>query len=345
MKRVAVLGAGAMGTAVAVHLRRNGSYVNLWGTERDEEVVRVLQEVRRCPRLDVALPPGIEVFPADELGRSLDGVEGVIIAVVSDAVEPVVRRMLPWLHDSTIIINLAKGIHPTGLTMLQLIRRILIEEYGLMKLALVMMGGPARAIEIVRGMYTEIVLSSSDKEAAQQCLKAFRGPTLRARFVRDVIGVELCAALKNGFAIAIGICEGLQPASDNMKAALFSEASLELGKIVTAAGGNPETVLGPAGVGDLYVTAQGGRNRSLGKMLGEGGAVESAVERMQATGQTIEGYGAVQDGYSLARLLEKEGKLEIDRDLPLLNGLYVILFEGKPVDEVIRGYWVAASSE
>ena len=150
------------------------------------------------------------------------------------------------------------------------------------------LGGPARASELANGIPIQVVFAASNTETAKFCRKVFRCSALKVDLSPDIVRVEFCVAMKNSYAIAIGICERLQSNVDSPKAVLISQAILETSKIVVAKGGNLETVTGPAGIGDLYVTAQGGCNRTFGKLLGQGMSAKKALEKMGS--QTIEGY-------------------------------------------------------
>ena len=141
--------------------------------------------------------------------------------------------------------------------------------------------------------------------------------------------------MKNSFAIAVGIGDGLQ-GGDNLKAAFMARSITEMAKIVVNKGGKVETVLGPAGIGDLYVTSQGGRNRTLGKLLGEEVSINQALKEMK--GQTVEGYTTLKGAHRIAIDLEKEGKLRVKDDLFLLQNLYKILYENRPVQLILQNY-------
>lgn len=174
-------------------------------------------------------------------------------------------------------------------------------------------------------------------EAAESCRSAFRSSRFKTNATTDMIGVELCAAMKNAFAIVIGICDGLGPPMDNTKGALMSQAVVEMSRIILPLGGGLETISGPAGVGDLYVTVQSGRNGALGRLLGHGMKVEEALKKMK--GQTTEGYATARGMHRLAKRLEKEGRLDLNRDLPLFKELYAVLYQDKPAHRVINDYW------
>jgi glycerol-3-phosphate dehydrogenase (NAD(P)+) len=145
--------------------------------------------------------------------------------------------------------------------------------------------------------------------------------------------------MKNAYAVSLGIAEGFKKreglSHNNTKSALFTFAVAEMCTLVNALGGNYKSVIGLPGMGDLEVTGEAGRNRLLGEIIGEGMNASTALEKMRADGITVEGYPAIKFGYNLAKQLAESDKVKLDK-LPLLKGLYEILYEGKPSYEVIK---------
>ena len=337
MSQTTVLGAGMMGAATASHLARRGHQVNLWGTELDEKIISLLRESRKHKTLGVTLPESILFFQAQELEKALDNAEVVVIAVVSHAVAKIVQRAALFFKRGITVINVAKGIPPSPyLTLTQLIKDKIFPRAA-ESIQVVGMGGPARASELVRAVPTAVIFGVREKEAASFCSHIFSNSDLRASVTDDVIGVELCAAMKNAYAIIVGICQGSDRKMDNTRAAFITQAIREMTRIVTLKGGKVETVSGLAGVGDLYVTVQGGRNGAFGALLGQGMTVDEALKQME--NQTIEGYATTAGISRLVRELEREGKLNLRQDLPLFNLLYALLYQAKPAQQVIKDYW------
>jgi len=327
-----VLGAGAMGGAITFPLAANGLSVRLWGTWLDEELI---SECRRGPhpRLGTALPPEVELFGSDQLEEALAGAELLFLAVSSEGFVPVLERLLasPGLPPGLPLFCLTKGfVAREG--------RILrtgeggAELYGSsfpgLPLRWASIGGPVKAAELARRVPTASVYALGDP-SLEPLLAFFRTPYYRVLASYDLVGVELCAALKNAYAILLGICDGLFPGPgagpvDNLKALLLSRAVDELAGIVEAGGGRASTACGPAGIGDLYVTAQSGRNRLLGERIGAGERPAQAYALMRSSGQLAEGYLAVRHGPSFLAGLDAApaGGRE------LLDALYRILFGG-----------------
>jgi len=341
MAKVVVIGAGMMGTACSSHLIRTGHQVNLWGTELDGDIIDLLRQRGIHKTLHVSVPPGIKFFQADELEKAMDKREIVIMAVTSYAIGKIAKKVVPFLKEGVFIINVAKGIPPSPyLTLCDLIESLIPSSLS-KKVRVIGMGGPARASELVREISTEVIFGAKDERTAEYCSKITRSPKFKTSATSDVTGVELCAAMKNAYAIFIGMCHGLSEklkiSMDNTKAALMGQAILEMSRIIIPYGGKLETVMGQAGVGDLYVTIQGGRNGSFGKLLGQGMDVKEAMEKMKD--QTVEGYIATRGMYRLAKDLEEKSIISIKEDLPLFNELYFVLYEGKSPAKAIEDYF------
>jgi glycerol-3-phosphate dehydrogenase (NAD(P)+) len=345
-----ILGAGTMGTALSVPLCQNKHEVNLWGTEFDTEVLETMARTGQHIQLGIPLPEGVTLFSSSELEKACQNVEIVVLAVTSSGIRSIMQRLVPFLKDGMIILNAAKGLEEdskTGniLTMIDIIENELPEALR-GKNPIVTIAGPSVAKGVAEHVPTEVVFASRDLAAAQHCQEIFTTPVYKVQITTDVIGVGLCAALKNVFAIVIGFCDGIEDKVDarvkmhNSKAALLLEAVIELSRIVQAMGGKEETVLGLAGIGDLYVTAHGGRTSIFGKMLGGGMSIERALEEMKDRHQTVEAYPATKAGYKLVQMLSKNDKLDIN-DLPLLTQIYAVLFEGKEAEASISDYFAA----
>ena len=350
MDKILILGAGVMGTALSVPLCQNKQEVNLWGTEFDAEVLETMARTGQHIQLGIALPGCVTLFSAAELEKACQNVDVVVLAIASSGIRSIMQRLVPFVKDGMIIVNAAKGLGEDSktdnmLTMLDVVESELPEALR-GKNPMVTVGGPSIAKGVAERVPTEVVFASRDLAAAQHCQEVFTTPVYKMKITTDVIGVGLCAALKNIFAVAMGFCDGVEGKADarlkmhNSKAALLLEAVVELSKIVQAMGGKEETVLGPAGIGDLYVTALGGRACIFGQMLGGGMSTEQALEEMKNRHQTVEAYPATKAGYKLAQMLSKNNKLDIN-ELPLLTQIYAVLFEGKNVEASISDCFAA----
>ena len=244
MGKILVLGAGDMGTALSVPLCQNKQEVNLWGTELDAEVLETMARTGQHTRLGIALPGCVTLFSAAELKKACQDVEVVVLAIASSGIRSIMQRLVPFVKDGMIIVNAAKGLEEdskTGnmLTMMDVIESEFPEALR-GKNPMVTVGGPSIAKGVAEHVPTEVVFASKDLAAARHCQEIFTTPVYKVQITTDVIGVGLCAALKNVFAVAMGFCDGVEGKVDarvkmhNSKAALLLEAVVELSKIVQA---------------------------------------------------------------------------------------------------------------
>lgn len=339
MGKVVTIGAGAMGSALAIHLANNGHEVNLWGTKWDEEILKEMESTGKHKRHGVEMPKNISYFYEDQLEEAFEGVKLVVIAVISSGIEGTSKMIAPYLKEGQSILSATKGIDEENLyTMSDVIENALPEELR-DKVSIVKLGGPIIATELAQGKYAEGVLASKNMEAARYAGDLFASPRFKVNLSQDIEGVEICAAFKNTYAISMGIVESMEEGSDNSKAALMARGTVEMANIVEAYGGDRNTASAIAGVGDYYVTSRGGRNGVFGQFLGENKTVEEALEAMD--GQTVEGYAATLNGYKFLRKLEDEGKINMEKDVPLFLELYNVIYNGKSVKDAIDSYWLS----
>jgi len=335
LSRVTILGAGDMGTALATPLAANGRRVRLWGTALDGDIVAALRAGRPHPRLGSDLPAGVTVFAADEAPMALAGAELVVVAITSDAVRPVLARVAADLGSPRAVVTVAKGFGAgaSGDDIL-LLPDIIAESTPA---PVVAVGGPSKANEVARGLPTAVVFGGDDAATLAFCQDAFATRDYRIEPTDDVVGLELAAAMKNAYAIALGVADGLEQTTGlphhNLRAALFPRAVAEMATLAAAIGGRAETVLGLAGAGDLLVTITSGRNRRLGELIGRGEAPAAAYGTLASGGTTIEGYPAADFGYRLAADHLGPGAL------PLLDALWRVLYAGAPPRQTL---WRAA---
>ena len=334
--RVTILGAGDMGTALATPLARNGHQVHLWGTELDGAVVAALRAGQPHPRLGVALPPNVHIFGEDEAAAALAGAALVVVAITSDAVRKVVGRLASHVGAAAAIVTVAKGFDGGAHGDQILLLPEALAEF--VAAPIVAVGGPSKANEVAWGLPTAVVFGGQDAAAVERCRAAFATPAYAIETTDDVIGLEIAAAMKNAYAIALGIADGLEQRTGrphhNLRAALFPRAVAEMARLAAALGGRPETVTGLAGSGDLLVTITSGRNRLLGERIGAGEPPDGAHRALAAAGTTIEGYAAAGFGHRLVTDLVASGRAEPE-EFPLLNALWRIMFAGAPPAETL----------
>ena len=321
--RITVLGAGYMGSAMAKVAAMRGHDVRLWGTWLDDPLLDVAERGEPHPRLKLPLSE-LTLLRAAQLPDALRGAELVVHAVNSDGAIPVAERAREHLPDVPIV-SVTKGFLLARSGKMERIDQVVEETIG-RPLRFVHAGGPAKAIEIARGVLTLMTFAAKNKGDAAIARDALGGGHLQVGVTDDLAGAEICSALKNAYATGLGIFDGLiGKDAHNARAACFTQAIVEMRLLALAGGGREETVHGACGVGDLHVTAAGGRNRAFGERVGQGKqkAREVAAE-MLAQGELTEGYPAIASAHRFAR---EHGV----RELPLLSALHAIVWEDADV--------------
>lgn len=327
MARVTVFGAGAMGTAIAIHLARKGEDVTLWGSEFDARVLPELLETRSHPALPHALPEQATVLGPEELDQATKEIDVAVMGANSNGARSLARIVVPALGGTPIVVSIAKGLEPETRRRMS---EVYTEETG--GLPVVAVGGPALAAEVAEGLPCAAVFAASDAGVLDRAAGVFRSATYLVDETDDILGVELCGTAKNVAAIGAGILEGLgqqrEQSYKNARAALFARAVGELADLVESAGGRRETALGLAGIGDLLVTSIGGRNRMYGEALGAGADPVHHLEDMTARGLTVEGVESAKDVHEIAE--------EADLRLPVHETVYRIVHEGAPPKSILE---------
>jgi glycerol-3-phosphate dehydrogenase (NAD(P)+) len=287
MRTMAVLGAGSWGTALSVHLAKQGHQVRLWG--RDQGLVDEMR-VRRANAVylpDVTLPKGVSV--TCDLADALDRADLVVVAVPSHGCRTVLRAAAPHLKAGATMISATKGLE--GETLLRL-SEVITEEVGPAH-PVVALSGPSFAIEVAHELPTAVVVASAHAGAIEVVQTEFRGPYFRLYASDDVVGVEIGGALKNVIAIAAGVVEGLG-LGRNALAGLITRGLAELTRLACAAGGRRETLAGLSGLGDLVLTCTGdlSRNRHVGVELARGRQLDEILAGMKMIAEGVRTTGA-----------------------------------------------------
>lgn len=322
--RVTVLGAGYMGSAMATVAAMRGHDVRVWGTWLDDDMLAPCEAGQEHPRLGLVLDPKMKLFRAPALEAALAGAELVVHAVNSDGAVPVMTKASPYLPDVPVL-SVSKGFLESRAGKMERIDLVVSEAVG-RHVRFVHAAGPAKAIEVARRVLTWMTFAGED---AAFCADALGGDHLFVETTCDIAGAEVCSALKNAYATGLGLWDGyVGKDAHNARAACFTQAVVEMRKLVLASGGREETVHGSPGVGDLHVTAAGGRNRAFGERVGQGRPAAEVAAEMKAAGQLTEGYPAIKTAWRFA----KERGVG---DLPLLEALHRIVWEGAPVSEVL----------
>jgi glycerol-3-phosphate dehydrogenase (NAD(P)+) len=318
--RVTVLGAGYMGSAMAVVAARRGHEVRLWGTWMDDALLDACERGEPHPRLKLRLG-NTTLWRASRLGDALEGSDLVVHAVSSDGAVPVMLRAASHLPDVPIL-SVTKGLLESPRT--KRVDRIdrVVSEYIDRNARFVHAAGPAKAMELARGVLTWMQFAGN-RDDAVACASAIAGGTLVVSTSQDIAGAELCSAFKNAYATGLGLWDGYV-GLDAHDAACFTQAIAEMLRLVLAGGGQAATVHGPAGIGDLHVTAAAGRNRAFGERVGRGTPAKQVAAEMLAVGELTEGYAAI----ATASRFAAENEV---RDVPFLRAVHAIVWEGAAV--------------
>jgi len=281
-EKIAVVGAGSWGTALAIHLGRAGHDVCLWG--RDAALVEEIVAARSNPRYLSGLTLPELVIPTADLVEALDDTACIVFAVPSHGLRAVVSAAAPWIDRRAIIVSATKGLeNDSHLRMSQV-----IDEETASARRVVVVSGPSFAAEVATGLPTAVLAASSDTAAAAYVQDRFRGPAFRLYVSDDVAGVEIGAALKNVIAIAAGVVEGIG-LGHNAMAALITRGLAEISRLACAEGGRRETLAGLSGLGDLVLTCTSdlSRNRYVGVELGRGRSLLDILSGMRMVAEGV----------------------------------------------------------
>lgn len=317
--KLTVLGCGSWGTALAIHLARNGQIVSLWG--RDEKEISEMKAARCNIRYlpDVSFPETLLL--TSELKTALNHSNDWIIATPSHAFRATLEMIKPMRNERTRIVWATKGLDPKNH---QLLHEVIAEILG--KLPIAVLSGPSFAKEVARGLPTAITIASRTPGFAKDLTHYFHSKTFRVYTSQDVIGVEVGGAMKNVLAIAVGIADGLSFGA-NARAALITRGLAEIVRLGLALGAQRETFMGLAGLGDLLLTCTDdqSRNRRFGLAIGKGESLQAAEKKI---GQVVEGIHTAKEIFYLAKRYQIE--------TPICEQVYRVLYENTTPQEAVN---------
>ena len=314
MARVGVIGSTGWGTTLAIVLANNGSEVLMWARTQEEadELEQARENLRLLP--GAAFPPGMRVTAS--LEEAISGADMVAIVVPSRSLRENVRGLLPYASPRSIFLSATKGLEKASAKRMSQVMEEELPEAFHDRISV--LSGPNLAREIAQGMPASTVIASRREEVALSAQELFTSPSFRVYTNTDVVGVELGGSLKNIIALGAGICDGLGY-GDNGKAAFITRGLVEITRLGVAAGANPLTFAGLAGLGDLVATCSSrlSRNRYLGEQLAAGRKLEEILSSMK---NVAEGVDTTVGALTLASRLNVE--------MPLTQAIGDVLFQG-----------------
>ncbi len=316
MKKIAIIGSGSWGCALAIHLAKIGHMVKIWSFSKEE--ADLINNERKCKFLqNVVMPEGITCYNNYE--DAIDGTDIILHVTPSKFTRDTVKQYKQYVKNQPIIIC-SKGFEKETLLPLD---EVIRQEMPNVKIGT--LSGPSHAEEVSIGIPTLMVVASKDDEILYDIQNSFMSPEFRIYTSHDIKGVEIGAAFKNIIAFCAGVAAGIG-LGDNSFAALITRGLGEISRLGIALGGERDTFYGLSGLGDLIVTclSEHSRNRRAGKLIGKGKTVEEAKKEV---GMVIESIDNIDAAYELAKIHNIE--------MPIVNGVYDILYNNLDPKEAV----------
>ncbi len=312
MKRVAILGAGGMGTALALLFARRGLAVQLWARDPGDAAAIARSRVNARHLPGAILPP--EVGVTSNACDATAAADLMVAAIPSAYLRATLAGLADRVPAGVPVLSVVKGIEVETLARPS---RIIVEAMGPRPVAI--LSGPSHAEELARGLPASVVVAGEDDRLNADVRDALNGGAFRVYTNPDAVGVELAGAMKNVLGIAAGICDGLG-FGDNAKAALLTRGLVEMARFAVDQGARPSTFYGLAGVGDVVTTCYSpfGRNRAVGEKIGRGATLAEALA----------GTRDVAEGVTTARSVHEQARAR-GVEMPITREVYRVLYEGK----------------
>lgn len=319
MGKIGVLGAGTWGTALAIMLAQNAHSVTLWSAIDNE--LSTLRETHTHPNLKDSVIPESIIF-TNNISEVCSDKDVLLFAVASPYVRETATKASPYIKEGQIIVDAAKGLEDNTLfTMSQVIKDSIEKD-----VTVVALSGPTHAEEVALGLPTTVVAACRNPDAAAQVQNIFMNTCMRVYTNEDILGVELCGALKNIIALACGISAGLG-FGDNARAAIITRGIAEMSRLGMAMNCDKMTFAGLAGLGDLIVTATSrhSRNNKAGFLIGSGYSADEAIRKV---GMVVEGVHAIPSALKLAE------KYKVD--MPIITAVHKTISGELAPDEAVN---------
>ena len=334
MANILILGAGSMGTAFSFPCSDNGHSVSIVGTHLENDFIDKINSTKKHPALDCEVEKNVKFLKFEKLKEEINKkIDLIVVAVVSKGIEWASKEITKVLKSNIPILILTKGLSLNNNNYEVLAHKMgrLLKKNGIKETNISAAGGPCLAKELANKAHTSVVFANNDIKVVEQISKLVSTDYYHVSTSNDVIGVETCAAIKNIFSMAVGASQGLCDSTKskeknylNTAAALIQESIYEMIIFVEKLKGKKETVIGLAGIGDLYVSADGGRNSKMGEYLGQGMTFQEA-KKTKMPNITVE-------GADLALEIGPKIKKDFDnKTLPLMISMIDTICEEKPL--------------
>lgn len=332
MKRITIIGAGMMGSALSFPARDNGHEVRLVGTHLDDEIINCVRENGFHPTLKRQLPEGVKAFQIEEVKKAIEGSDLIIGGVSSFGVEWFTEEILPLIPDTIPVLSVTKGLQEGPDGSLLTFPHVMKSKLPIgSNLSLNAIGGPCTSYELADRRNSAVAFCGEDPAILVELKNLLQTSYYHISISTDIIGVECAVALKNAYALGVSLAVGMIEKEEgigcqqayNPQAALFGQSIREMVRIIEMVGGKSDNIA--YGAGDLYVTIFGGRTRKLGTLLGRGLSFDEAIAELE--GITLE---SVVITKRIARVMHKwqdAGLIKMG-DFPLLTHIYDIIENG-----------------
>ena len=322
--KIAVIGGGSFGTALAKLLAEIGHNVVIWtrNPEAAESISTLRQNQAYLP--DITLPDSLRVTSSME--EAVSGREMLVAMGPSHVMRELMGKAVKFVRNQPYLVSAAKGIEDGSNKRMSEVLRDVFGNGSEKRISA--LSGPSFAREIAQGMPTAVTAASQSEETAEVVQSVFRAPHFRVYSSTDLLGVEIGGAAKNVIAIAAGVCDGLNLGS-SARAALITRGVAEIGRLVTDLGGEALTVSGLSGVGDIVLTCTGSlsRNRTVGLRIGQGEKVDDILKSMKMVAE------GVRNSKSVCALARSAGT-----EMPIAEQIHLLLYDNKPADRVVEEF-------
>lgn len=336
MKKITIIGAGMMGSALSFPAIDNGHKVNLVGIHLDEEIISRIRKDNFHPSLKRNLDDRVETFYIEEVEQAIKGSDLIIGGVSSFGVGWFSENIIPKLDDTVPLIMVTKGLHLDEENVLSTFPKYFKENLAEnSNLSINAIGGPCTSYELADRRNSNVAFCGEDRKILAFIKEILETSYYKISLSDDILGLETAVALKNAYALAVTLAVGMIEKEEgigtkeayNPQAALFGQSVYEMGKLLELLGGRPENIV--FGTGDLYVTIFGGRTRLLGTLLGRGLSFDKAIGELSDV--TLESVVITERIIRALSNMEDKGKIILD-EYPLIKHIGEIILDGKEVD-------------